>query len=1406
MRNITIDLSNDSHIGPYKVFGGYVGEHNGACLSVKLPEHMLPSSTPLTVSYEFIFQTPTEELVRSVRIMPRQIDDGVISVNIWSQLTAASGNLICCVAEIADSGTVTELVAKTHPICLIIKDSSQGDETLLDAEQNKEIITQMIDDYLRQYTQLLPIEPGTGTNSLVQKGWNAKAAGESAAAFGQYTRADGEAATAAGLGTQAIGEYTHAEGMSSLYFELLKAGVTPGAEMQATVSKLVQRIVSIFNHGSFTNDAGQQIAFSVTDLWRVWKRQDTDPATNPLLHELDAEFPEGDPVRLLLALGNWVHAEGCNNLNAAEAAHVEGILNIIAKGRYGAHAEGGYNLLNNAYGHAEGFENKLTDGRASHIEGQQNEAAGDYNHVAGYKNKHVSGSKSDVGGELNTNAGSRNFVRGKQNHVTGDDDIVMGTTNTVEADDAVVIGETNTVGHKDVRAFGDHLKSYADGQTLLGQWNDRVDGAQVIYGCGTGEDDNRANLFYGKDGKLYAGSPIQGERDRRYMTVGYNAAVNFTKPETLRMAFQPAAVAVTEANDIFKRMITVDGGETKGENNETRLLKLAVSAVRYVQLDEVISQQTAGAYYAFYDANEALLGAVETYTEQVSGGTLYLSVPAGAVYLKLNHKYAANFSITAYGNPAYVGEMMAAYIEQLPIEPGTGENSLVQKGWNAKAAGESAAAFGRGTEASGSASHAEGSTTVASDLAAHAEGMLTSATNKASHAEGRGTEASGAAAHAEGYATKAQGASTHAEGQYTLATDKVMHAEGKYNDVEGLDPEKTYLHACGNGTSETDRSNAYLLDDQGNAWFRGEVHTGTDNDRLISESEINQSYDAESENAQSGKAVAQAVAPMESKADMLELSSGSGKSVAVTDSAAGQLCGMNVYGESNQESKTSKNLIPYPFKETTKTENGITFTDNGDGTVTVNGSYNGDVTAKFCFTSSVHLTAGTYFLSGCPIGGGTPGWYMFASSNNGVDATLDSGEGNVLHLSEDSDVDVSFFADTGFTFTDVLIKPQLEIGTSATDFMKYGVTIPSPAYPSDIVSVENPVVTVCGKNLITDNLLALDNWVPESGTNIHYDLDIPESSDGDVFTFSFGIGSVPGSDYDVGFITFDYSDDNWATKTNVYMATGTELKKSSHTFTTVRGRKYRIWRQYGNMERFERATYFQLEAGAAATAYEPYKPPQTVTIPYTLRGIKDSDGSWAARDEIVVDGKKGSVTYIKNVDVREITDTITWNEWQSGNGSRIFFYPPKKTTGDTLGFFTIGETIQDIRPYNSDQLDASNRLCAILGLNSNICYWYPDYTAMGLDGTEEKAAANQKLQEWLAEIPLREFTYVLAEPQVTDITNTEAGQALLALHSYYPNTTILCDADSALRYKADTTIAYNNLLSRIAALEAAAVI
>lgn len=59
------------------------------------------------------------------------------------------------------------------------------------------------------------------------------------------------------------------------------------------------------------------------------------------------------------------------------------------------------------------------------------------------------------------------------------------------------------------------------------------------------------------------------------------------------------------------------------------------------------------------------------------------------------------------------------------------------------------------------------------------------------------------------------------------------------------------------------------------------------------------------------------------------------------------------------------NLFPYPYAETTKTENGITFTDDGNGSITVLGTATADVNFRIvAYTDPITLAAGTYTLSG----------------------------------------------------------------------------------------------------------------------------------------------------------------------------------------------------------------------------------------------------------------------------------------------------------------------------------------------------------------------------------------------------------------------------------------------------------
>ena len=159
------------------------------------------------------------------------------------------------------------------------------------------------------------------------------------------------------------------------------------------------------------------------------------------------------------------------------------------------------------------------------------------------------------------------------------------------------------------------------------------------------------------------------------------------------------------------------------------------------------------------------------------------------------------------------------------------------EGWESIASGTSAHAEG-GSTASGQSSHAEGSSTTASGDDSHTEGMCTTASGQSSHAEGEHTEASKIGAHAEGSYTKAMGDYSHAEGGSTTASGDYSHAEGvgttasgdyshaggvgtiakdDYQTVIGcFNADKNSAFIIGNGSSDTERSNALTVDWDGN--------------------------------------------------------------------------------------------------------------------------------------------------------------------------------------------------------------------------------------------------------------------------------------------------------------------------------------------------------------------------------------------------------------------------------------------------------------------------------------------------------------------------------------------------------------------------------------------------------------
>lgn len=164
-----------------------------------------------------------------------------------------------------------------------------------------------------------------------------------------------------------------------------------------------------------------------------------------------------------------------------------------------------------------------------------------------------------------------------------------------------------------------------------------------------------------------------------------------------------------------------------------------------------------------------------------------------------------------------------------------------------QANGEAAHAEGCATKAYGKYSHAEGMYAYASGICSHAEGIQTNANGTYSHAEGSGTKTAGYASHAEGQGSIAKGNYSHAEGSDTEAIGAGSHAGGYKSNASapysfchgtelrtvGILPQAAFgrfnetnssmLFSIGNGSSDTNRKNAFSINDFGTMTFNSNV-------------------------------------------------------------------------------------------------------------------------------------------------------------------------------------------------------------------------------------------------------------------------------------------------------------------------------------------------------------------------------------------------------------------------------------------------------------------------------------------------------------------------------------------------------------------------------------------------------
>lgn len=119
----------------------------------------------------------------------------------------------------------------------------------------------------------------------------------------------------------------------------------------------------------------------------------------------------------------------------------------------------------------------------------------------------------------------------------------------------------------------------------------------------------------------------------------------------------------------------------------------------------------------------------------------------------------------------------------------------------------------------------------------------------------------------------------------------------------------------------------------------------------------------------------------------------------------------------------------------TSSQNGITCTNNGDGTYTLNGK----ATSAFILALAIFKKRDNkkYKLIGTPSGGSSKTYNIYADSTSGF--INENGEGAIFNASDLTNGKIMFFVGSGVTVNNLVFKPMITTNLNATydDFVPY---------------------------------------------------------------------------------------------------------------------------------------------------------------------------------------------------------------------------------------------------------------------------------------------------------------------------------------------------------------------------------
>lgn len=488
-------------------------------------------------------------------------------------------------------------------------------------------------------------------------------------------------------------------------------------------------------------------------------------------------------------------------------------------------------------------------------------------------------------------------------------------------------------------------------------------------------------------------------------------------------------------------------------------------------------------------------------------------------------------------------------------------------------------------------------------------------------------------------------------------------------------------------------------------------------------------------------------------------------SIIVTDSAEYQVQDLGMEGRTEQQSTTGAQLFDcnlIPDREI----NGITFTNNNDGSIRISGT---STAQAYTAPIPISLPPGTYYVS--DNNGKSDAWTFYVGTRtSGTDENWADNRNHAFTVTETDSVRAYVSVTSGQTL-DVTIYPMLNSGSEALPYEPYtsGQPSPSPDYPQEIINSGKYneetqkweyEVSVGGANLFD-----IDDNKPDSiePTILRFKSHLKE---GMTYTVSSN-GTTP-----INFKISDYRDgyDSIAfyslTEPKTFIMTRNEhIPEDKEQFIFIwlikDGSKIEV-----NDISMIKDLNIIITPGSTATPYEPYRTPQTVLL--------QSDRPLTKWDRLEKrDGQWGWV-YKSRIEVFDGSEDEGWIRSNQISISPDLYMIKSKTYADVK---LQGENYVDTYTESKNQNMKQDK--RFYGRNS--CFGEGRLAIRNDDYSD--------IAEWKAHLNEHPITWVVKTETETFVPLTDPEQsALNALHTNYPTTVLMNDqgCEMSLEYVADT--------------------